>query len=412
MDLRHAPRTLLSLGAVNVSGIPVTGQVAVWNDLDTLEGSANFTFVDSTSTLTVGIGSGAELLVDGDFSSFANWTDVGDVSEGTLAYDYLFGISSGTLTQANATLAVAPKNNTLYEFTYTISNEVGSVNNIEIATPFASVATDLPIADGTQTVQFTSGVAADVADFVISFAGNGTNEAFTIDDVTLKEVIQPAVAWGSDVFLFRDGPWELGLRDGTHDNFFYVYGTFTDANNYERLAVYAGSPINHIIESQTAGTGGDNINLTVRPAGSGLLTLGVADTGTTIQMHGGLIISRQFAQTRLLSNSATVSTPSGQTATATNLIPAGCMLIGVTSRVLTAVTGPAGFDIGDGVDVDRFGNSISVGLGTTTNIINATTSAITTFQASNDVVLTSDGADFTGGSVKLVAHYISITAPT
>jgi hypothetical protein len=88
------------------------------------------------------------------------------------------------------------------------------------------------------------------------------------------------------------------------------------------------------------------------------------------------------------------------------------MLIGVTSRVLTAVTGPAGFDIGDGVDVDRFGNSISVGLGTTTNIINATTSAITTFQASNDVVLTSDGADFTGGSVKLVAHYISITAPT
>jgi hypothetical protein len=31
MDLRHAPRTLLSLGAVNVSGIPVTGQVAVWN---------------------------------------------------------------------------------------------------------------------------------------------------------------------------------------------------------------------------------------------------------------------------------------------------------------------------------------------------------------------------------------------
>jgi hypothetical protein len=120
----------------------------------------------------------------------------------------LLAINDGSLTQANATLAIAPKNNTQYEFTYTISNVVATPVNVTLATPFASVATDLDLTAGVHTLVFTSGGAADVADFVIASNGGATNDAFTIDDISLREVI------GGDILMagtLRNPNGTLGL---------------------------------------------------------------------------------------------------------------------------------------------------------------------------------------------------------
>lgn len=106
-----------------------------------------------------------------------------------------------------------------------------------------------------------------------------------------------------------------------------------------------------------------------------------------------------------------VSTASGSSVTAAGLIPAGSFVIGVNVRVLTTVTGPTGFDVGDGVDVDRWGNSIAVAGSTTTTIADYTSGALTLFPAANDVVITSDGVDFTGGSIRIVVNYITLTGP-
>jgi hypothetical protein len=114
------------------------------------------------------------------------------------------------------------------------------------------------------------------------------------------------------------------------------------------------------------------------------------------------------AETQMQVTFADVATSAGSSVFAAGLIPAGSFVIGVTVRVLTTVTGPTGFDVGDGSDVDRWGNSILVAAGTVTNIQSFTTGAVTTFQFANDVRLTSDGVDFTGGSVRITVHYTQL----
>ena len=109
---------------------------------------------------------------------------------------------------------------------------------------------------------------------------------------------------------------------------------------------------------------------------------------------------------------ATISSMSGPSVTASNLIPAGAFVIGVTTRVTILITGPAGFDVGEGIDIDRWGNSILVALNTTSDMSDFTSSALTIFPAANDIVITSDGAVFTAGTIRITVHYIDLTPAT
>jgi len=108
----------------------------------------------------------------------------------------------------------------------------------------------------------------------------------------------------------------------------------------------------------------------------------------------------------------TVLTSAGSSVTAAGAIPSGSFVVGITTRVITAVTGPTGFDVGDGIDVDRWGASIAATLNTTSDITDYTSSALNLFPASNDVVITSDGVDFTGGEIRITIHYMSLQAPS
>lgn len=98
------------------------------------------------------------------------------------------------------------------------------------------------------------------------------------------------------VFAVRDGSYSLGFRNGANALRLSVYGTFTDASNYERLALTttAGSGVSIIAE--TAGTGGDNLNITLTPAGTGVVIAGngvagpvTCTTVTSITVRGGII---------------------------------------------------------------------------------------------------------------------------
>jgi hypothetical protein len=110
---------------------------------------------------------------------------------------------------------------------------------------------------------------------------------------------------------------------------------------------------------------------------------------------------------------AVVSTPSGSSATAAGLIPAGSFVIGITTRVQDpGISGPAGFDVGDGIDVDRWGNSLDPSSNAISDIRDFTSGAVTLFPTANDVVITSDGVDFTGGSVRITVQYLSLNAGT
>lgn len=120
------------------------------------------------------------------------------------------------------------------------------------------------------------------------------------------------------------------------------------------------------------------------------------------------------ATVKILSNAVSSGALSGGTATLSSLIPAGAVVLGTCARVTTTITGCTSFQIGDGTDVDRFGNAIALTSGTTTTNANWTISTVPSYAAATDIVLTAvgGGASFTGGVVRMVIYYAATTAPT
>ena len=100
----------------------------------------------------------------------------------------------------------------------------------------------------------------------------------------------------SDTILRRDGAAAtLAQRNGTTQQISRIYNTYTDASNYERLTLtgVAGTSVN--ITAETLGTGGDNLDIVLTPAGTGAVRFGThsalaAETVTgyiTIKDAGG-----------------------------------------------------------------------------------------------------------------------------
>lgn len=103
------------------------------------------------------------------------------------------------------------------------------------------------------------------------------------------------------------------------------------------------------------------------------------------------------------------------TATATNLIPAGSLVVGVSVRVTTTISGAGGLtsmSIGDGSDADRWGAAIALASGTTTTLANATISTAPIYAAATSVVLTANAGQFDAGVIRITVHYLSLTAPS
>ena len=103
---------------------------------------------------------------------------------------------------------------------------------------------------------------------------------------------------------------------------------------------------------------------------------------------------------------------------ATALIPAGCMVVGVSCRNISAVTGDAtitGYDVGISTDANAWGDNVSPLINEITDLTDCTITAPLIFAAATDVILTyrGSGTNFTAGStVRVTVHYVSVTAPT
>jgi hypothetical protein len=70
-------------------------------------------------------------------------------------------------------------------------------------------------------------------------------------------------------------------RNSTTSQSFKAYKTYTDSSNYERLALNGTSTSGWVqVAAETAGTGTDNINIALTPAGTGGISAQVPDSGT------------------------------------------------------------------------------------------------------------------------------------
>lgn len=142
----------------------------------------------------------------------------------------------------------------------------------------------------------------DSNSYIIGYENNATG----LFSARYNRFIIPTDAWfgwsidmtGSNAGnprLYRDGADNiLAQRVGTNAQTFRVYSTYTDASNYERGALNAGADYIELA-AETAGTGDDNLDVRLTPAGTGNVRFGThsalgAETVTgyiTIKDSGG-----------------------------------------------------------------------------------------------------------------------------
>lgn len=96
------------------------------------------------------------------------------------------------------------------------------------------------------------------------------------------------ISFNGSTFLLSDAANSIDHRNGATAQTFKVYRTWTNTTNYERISL--GSAAGQmILAAETAGTGGDDLDLSLVPAGVGRVTLpgGAQLLKTTAAMTSG-----------------------------------------------------------------------------------------------------------------------------
>ena len=103
----------------------------------------------------------------------------------------------------------------------------------------------------------------------------------------------------------------------------------------------------------------------------------------------------------------TVSGLSGAAVTSSIEIPNRAIVLGVSTRVVTAITGAASFDCGIAGEAEKFGSALGIAAGST----NVGVIGPQAFYANTPIVLTARGGSFTGGAVRIAIHHLTLGAP-
>jgi len=104
----------------------------------------------------------------------------------------------------------------------------------------------------------------------------------------------------------------------------------------------------------------------------------------------------------------TLSGLSGVSVASTIEIPDRSIVLGVSTRVVTAITGAASFDCGVAGETEKFGVALGVAAGSA----NVGVIGPQAFSADTPIVLTAQGGSFTSGVVRIAIHHLTLGAPT
>lgn len=271
-----------------------------------------------------------------------------------------------------------------------------------------TITKDVHIGDGAGTLsgKLEIGGDADQPQLVIESHSTQTDDVFIIqqdDDTEVFSISDAGVLTsGSGAVQFLNG-----LASITSGKFKIDSGTPTPTNP---VFIADGADV-----STGIGGGQTQISLIIS-SDSGVFITETSDIITTQFDAGDNQAGNVGAWTNMVSAIATVNSSAAATLTASSLIPDGAMLIGLTAHITTGFgtsTGLTDFDVGDGSDVDRWANSLAITATTTMDPTDSTADAGGWFQSATDVVLTAVGGNFDAtGTIELLVHYISLTAPT
>ena len=209
--------------------------------------------------------------------------DIGLTDSPTYAGLNLTGLSQGSVVFVGASSALSQDASS---FVWDNTN-----NRLGIGTASPAYRIDIVGApgDATMRLRYLTGTAAGVVFEAGGFgmtggfsAGDEVNTAafFGSDDTAFVLPSTSAIAWATtatglgtdDLRLYRDAASTLAQRSGATAQVSRVYRTFTDAANYERVALQSGAGYFEVA-AETAGTGTNDIALRLTPAGTGDVVL-------------------------------------------------------------------------------------------------------------------------------------------
>jgi hypothetical protein len=128
---------------------------------------------------------------------------------------------------------------------------------------------------------------------------------------------------------------------------------------------------------------------------------GVWRGGIALTPHGGRVTLRAKEEEVALSGSY------AETAD-TAFIPNRAIVLCVASRTTEAITGASSYGVGIAGEADKFGDL----LGAAADASNVGVVGPTAFYADTKVRVTANGADFTGGKVRLIVYFLEMSAPS
>jgi len=103
-----------------------------------------------------------------------------------------------------------------------------------------------------------------------------------------------------------------------------------------------------------------------------------------------------------------ISGLTGASATSAITIPDRAIVLAVSTRTVTAISGAASYDCGIAGTPNKFGGSLGIAAGST----NVGVIGPQAFYAPTQIVLTATGGSFTGGAVRIAIQYLLPSAPT
>lgn len=359
---------------------------------------------DLTYTLPSTIVNGGFLQVATDGST--SW---GTASATTLdaAYD---GGNAITVDTAAVTFNVSAAINGLRIF----KSDFGSGNPLSIENDGTGVAAYIQQDGANRALDVTRASAGAIA----LFYNSGANSCHVeIQGDSLARQMSLGVVAGGNTYIGSASSHSFEIRTaGTAKETFDTSGNETlNTNNVYRKQVDSGATARNVI--------GINSSNALVVGDQGLSSeFFIAQGGMNSHRFFGSSSSGYFQQDGINGSAAilkweqvSVATNSGTGSINAITIPAGVLLLSVTGRVTTAITGCASFDVGVSGTTQRFAAGVLVASGTTFKSGTQGTDANPrNYAASTNVVLTAvgGGAIFSTGVLRIVIKYLDFQAPT
>lgn len=140
---------------------------------------------------------------------------------------------------------------------------------------------------------------------IANFLVGGSTLSVNLPFITNGGFVQINTGGGNIVVLNGEATGVLALHNGADPYTLRLYGTRTDASNYERASLSHVTGTGVLLAAQTAGTGGDNLDVTITPAGTG----NVVFPGGVLLKTGAALTDGAAAAAGTLLNAPTAGDP-------------------------------------------------------------------------------------------------------